>query len=171
MGKEPRRPSSVRPAEEPKKAVASFETNETELGFQAQVYNAVEDLPNRVRFPRDENNTGRMAALLMLWKRVADISEKKYDALVKMMVQDDIMTDPKSITTPGDHFLGGSNVMAINVNVSQPRREFNIDWFANELLAKYKVPIAVTKTIFEQAKQPGKTQTRKITVAEKGVNI
>jgi len=81
------------------------------------------------------------------------------------------MTDPKSITTPGDHFLGGSNVMAINVNVSQPRREFNIDWFANELLAKYKVPIAVTKTIFEQAKQPGKTQTRKITVAEKGVNI
>src|SRR5215831_14470187 len=140
------------------------------MGFQLQVYNALEDLPNKVEFP-DKSNIGRLAAMLMLWKRVADMADKKAEALQKLMIADGQMTDPKTITIPGDHVLGGGGAMTINCKVSQARREFNMDWFASKLLKEYKVPIAQTKAIFEQAKQPGTSHTRTITVSEKGISI
>jgi hypothetical protein len=39
---------------------------------------------------------------------------------------------------------------------------------ANRLMKDYKVPVSMTKQLIEEAKRPGTTQVRRITVAEKG---
>jgi|SRR3954470_670826 hypothetical protein len=143
---------------------------QTELGFQAQIYNDLEEMPNRIQFP-DKTNRGKMLAMLMLWKRVADLAQKKYDALIKQLVAEELMRDPKTITTPGTFVVAEANKMTVEVNVSRPRREFNFDWFANKLLKDYKIPPAVTRALMEEAKQTGDVQNRKIEVKERGVNI
>ena len=109
--------------------------------------------------------------MLMLWKRVADLAEKKYEALLKKLITEEVVKDPKTISVPGTHTIGSGGAMTVETNVSQPRREFNFDWFCNELHKKYKVPVAVTKALYEQAKQPGSTQQRSIKVKERGVEI
>jgi hypothetical protein len=142
----------------------------TEQAFQAQIYTQVEELPNKLTFP-DKSNRGKMLAMLMLWKRVGDIAEKKYEALMKQLIGEDLVKDPKSISTPGTYVIGEANAMTVECNVSVPRREFNMDWFAKELRRKYKVPEAVTKQLYEEAKQPGNSQIRRIAIKERGINI
>jgi hypothetical protein len=140
----------------------------TELGFQAQIFNDIDEMPNRLKFP-DKTNRGKLFALLTMWKKVEQIAEKKYGKLLEDMVKDEIIDDPKGLTTPGNHVLGESGKFSVNVNVSVPRREFNGDWLAARLMKDYKVPVAITKQLIEEAKRPGETQVRRITVAEKGV--
>jgi hypothetical protein len=145
-------------------------TMASEQAFQAQIYNDLEDMPNRITFP-DKSNRGKMLAMLMLWKRVADLAEKKYDTLMKQLIGEELIKDPKTITTPGTFVIGEANAMTVEANVSQPRREFNMEWFAKELKRKYKVPEAVTKQLYEEAKQPGSSQIRRIAIKERGINI
>lgn len=139
---------------------------DAELGFQAQIYTDLEGLPDRIKFA-DRSNKGKTFSLLILWKKVEQIASKKYDALMAQTITDGVFDDPKSISTPGNHVLAESNKFSVQLNVSVPRREFNLEWFAKELNKSHKVPIAITKALYEQAKKPGESQTRKITVAEK----
>lgn len=141
-----------------------------QLGFQAQIYNYVEEAPNEIEFP-DKTNKGRLLAMLMLWKRISTLADKKYDSLLKQLVEEGLVKDPKSLSTPGIFVIGEANKLTVEVNVSKPRREFNMEWFALELKKKHKVPEAVTRELFEKAKQEGTTQNRTVTVKEKGVNI
>jgi hypothetical protein len=143
---------------------------ETELAFQAQIYNYVEEAPNNVTYP-DKSNKGRLLAMLMLWKRINQLSDKKYDTLLAQLIEEEVIRDPKTINTPGVHLIGEANKLTVEVNVSKYRREFNMDWFAKQLKLKHKVPEAVTRELFEKAKQEGTSQTRTITVKEKGINI
>ncbi len=143
---------------------------DTALGFQAQIYQYVEEAPNHVKFP-DKTNRGKLLAMLMLWKRLSQLSDKKYDVLMKQLQEEELVKDPKTITTPGTFVIGEANTITVEVNVSKPRREFNMEWFCKELKRKHKVPEAVTRELYEKAKQEGTTQNRTITVKEKGVNI
>ena len=145
-------------------------TETMEMGFQAQIYSDLEEMPNRLKFP-DKSNRGKGFALMMMWKRVEQLAGKKYDKLVEELVRDDQLTDPKSLTVPGNHIIGESGKIAVQVNVSVPRREFNPDWLATKLQSDYKVPVAITKALIEEAKRPGSTQIRRITVLEKGSGI
>jgi hypothetical protein len=149
----------------PKKATAMKET--TELGFQAQIYNDVDEMPNRLTFV-DTSNKGKSFSMLLMWKKVEQLASKKYDKLLESMVGDGMMDDPKSLTVPGNHVLAETSKVSVMVNVSVPRREFNVDWLAKKLLKEYKVPEAMTKVLIEEAKRPGATQVRRITVSEKG---
>jgi hypothetical protein len=141
-----------------------------ELGFQAQIYNDLEEMPNRITFP-DKTNQGRLLAMLMLWKRVEALASKKYDALLAQLIQEDMLKDPKQLKTPGVVVIGQSKVLTVEVNVSKPRREFNMEWFCAQMKKQFKVPESVTKELYEKAKQEGSTQNRTITVKELGVNI
>jgi hypothetical protein len=142
----------------------------SDLAFQTQIYADLEELPNRLTFP-DKSNKGKMYALLFMWKRVQQLAEKKYDSHMKMLQAEELLDDPQKITTPGNHTLGDSGAISVVVNVSVPRREFNVDWLAKEMKKKYKVPEAMTKALVEEAKRPGATQVRRITVQEKGMNL
>ena len=143
---------------------------DTELAFQPQIYNYVEDAPNKIVFP-DKTNRGKMLAMLMLWKRMAALAEKKYETLLKQLVTEDLVKDPKTMSVPGQYRIGEANKISVELTVSKPRREFNMDWFAAELFKRHKVPIALTKELYEKAKQEGNSQSRTISVKEKGVDI
>jgi len=140
---------------------------DTNLGFQAQIYNDLEEMPNRIKFP-DRTNRGRSFAMLMMWKRVEQLALKKYTSLLENLVKEEQLDDPQKITTPGNHVIGESGKIAVQVNVSVPRREFNVDWLCKKLEKDYKVPVGITRQMIEEAKRPGDTQVRRITVAEKG---
>jgi hypothetical protein len=137
------------------------------LPLQAQIVMDVEGMPDRLKFP-DRTNRGKQFALLTLWKKVQQLAEKKYENLMAEMIKEEVIDDPKSLTTPGNHILAESGKFSVQVNVSVPRREFNSDWLAAEMMKRYKVPVAITKQLIEEAKRPGTTQVRRITVAEKG---
>jgi hypothetical protein len=137
------------------------------LGLQAQISMDVEAMPDRLNFP-DRSNRGKQFALLSMWKKVQQIAEKKYEKLLETMIREEVLDDPKTLTTPGNHVLAESGKFSVQVNVSVPRREFNPDWLANRLMKDYKVPVSITKQLIEEAKRPGTTQVRRITVAEKG---
>jgi len=139
----------------------------SDLGFQAQIYSDLDEMPNRLKFP-DRSNRGKQFALLVLWKKVEQMAAKKYEALLNGMIKEEVVDDPKEIKTPGNHVLAESGKFSVQVNVSVPRREFNADWLAHEMMKRYKVPVAITKQLIEEAKRPGETQVRRITVAEKG---
>lgn len=141
-----------------------------ELGFQAQIYNYVEEAPDKITFP-DKSNKGKLLAMLMLWKRMATLAEKKYDTLLKQTIDEDLVKDPKTLSTPGVHVIGEANKITVEVNVSKPRREFNMDWFCAQMKKQFKVPEAVTRELYEKAKQEGSVQNRAITVKEKGIGI
>jgi hypothetical protein len=143
------------------------DTNTSELSYQAQIVMDIENMPERLKFP-DKSNRGKSFALLILWKKVSQMAEKKYEKLLETMINDEMIDDPKSISTPGNHVLAESGKFSVQVNVSVPRREFNADWLANRLMKDYKVPVSMTKQLIEEAKRPGTTQVRRITVAEKG---
>lgn len=139
-----------------------------ELSYQAQIVMDVEGMPERLKFP-DKTNRGKSFALLILWKKVQQMAEKKYDKLLEDMIKEEMIDDPKSINTPGNHELATSGKFNIYVNVSVPRREFNSDWLAEKLMKDYKVPVSMTKQLINEAKRPGTTQIRRLTVVEKGV--
>lgn len=141
----------------------------TKLGFQAQLVNLIEDLPSKIDFPKSKHNLTYNIALLMFWKRIATMAERKYDALLAKMIEDKALMDPKAIKLAGDHVMGQSDTFTVNVNVSQPRKEFNLPWFCSQMQKKYKVPTATTMSLFEMSKQPGQSQQRRITISEKGV--
>jgi hypothetical protein len=143
------------------------DTTTSELSYQAQIVMDVEGMPDRLKFP-DKSNRGKSFALLILWKKVEQMAGKKYETLLETMIKDQMIDDPKSITTPGNHVLAESGKFSVQVNVSVPRREFNADWLANKLKKDYDVPVSMTKQLIEEAKRPGTTQVRRITVAEKG---
>jgi hypothetical protein len=140
------------------------------LSFQAQIYTELVTFPDRIKFP-DKSNRGKSFALLMLWKRIEQIAGKQYETLMQTLISDGQLDDPKTINTPGNHVLGDSGKLSVMVNVSVPRKEFNVDWLAAELNRKYKVPTATTKALVEEAKKPGNSQVRRISVAEKGTSI
>jgi hypothetical protein len=143
------------------------EINTTDLGLQAQIYTDVETMPDRIKF-RDRSNVGKALALLMMWKKVEQLAAKKYETLLKKQIEEGAITDPQSITVPGNHMLGGNNKIMIQANVSVPRREFNVDWLAARMEKDYKVPQAMTRQLVEEAKRPGSTQVRRVTVVERG---
>ena len=140
------------------------------IGFQAQILKALDELPARVKFP-DTSNRGKVYGLYALWKRVKAIAENKSEALLKEMQSEELITDPKTIKVTGSHTIGTAGKLEVIVDVSQPRREFNLDWFCTELHKKYKVPPSITRSLYEEAKKPGTTQSRTIKVMEEGVAI
>jgi hypothetical protein len=142
----------------------------TELGFQAQIYTDLEAMPDRLVWP-DKSNSGRRIAALALWKRVADLAEKKYDKLLAEAIEEKLIKDPKSITTPGTYEIGKGGHMTVECNVSVPRREFNMEWFAQKLYEGHQVPPPETKHLMETAKQPGGTQIRRLTILDRGTKI
>jgi hypothetical protein len=142
----------------------------TELGFQAQIYADLEDMPARLVWP-DRTNSGRKIASLALWKRVADLAQKKYDTLLAEAIEEKLIKDPKSITTPGTYEIGKGGNMTVECNVSVPRREMNFEWFAGQLQETYGVPGPETRHLFEKAKQPGGTQIRRLTILDRGSKI
>jgi hypothetical protein len=85
-----------------------------------------------------------------------------------MLIKEKLLDDPKEITTPGNHMIGESAKIKVDVNVSVPRREFNVEWLSKKMEDDYNVPQAVVRALVEEAKRPGSSQTRKITVLEKG---
>jgi hypothetical protein len=139
----------------------------TEASFQTQIYNDLEEMPNRLKFP-DKSNTGYALGLLFMWKRVSDLAEKKYESLRKLYIEEELVRDPKKFTAPGTYALAEAASLKMEVNVSQPRKEFNMEWFCKTLQKRYKVPPAITRQIYEEAKQPGEVQNRTVTVKEKG---
>lgn len=145
-------------------------TTTPDLGFQTQILKALDELPSRVAFP-DKSNKGRLYALLALWKRVKSIADSKSEALLAELQKEQLITDPKSITTAGTHTIGSAGKLEVTVDVTQPRREFNLDWFCAELQKGYKVPPSVTRSLYESAKRPGTSQTRTIKVKEGGIVI
>jgi len=143
---------------------------EVNQSFQLNVYNDLEEMPNRVTFP-DRTNKGKALATLMMWKRVSDLADKKYEALKGELIEHGLLKDPTTITTPGTFVIAEAGPISVEVNVTHPRREFNIDWFCDALEKKYRIPSATTRTLMEEAKRPGTTQSRRLTIKEKGVNI
>jgi hypothetical protein len=134
-------------------------------GLAIQTYNIVEKIPDAIVFP-DKSNSGRQIGLMIVWKQIADMAEKKYKALIETMVDSKLLRDYKQMNTPGVFTVAKSNNMEVKVSISVPRKEFNLDWFCNAMLSEYNVPIAATKMIYEQAKQPGAVQTRKLMAKE-----
>jgi|KBSMisStaDraftv2_1062788.scaffolds.fasta_scaffold119784_3 hypothetical protein len=141
-----------------------------DLGFQTQILKALDELPSRIKFP-DNSNKGRLYGLLAMWKRIKSIADNRGEALLKELQGEELIVDPKTIKTAGTHTLGTAGRLEVIVDVTQPRREFNLDWFATELQKRHKVPPALTKSLYEEAKRPGTSQTRTIKVTEKGVVI
>jgi hypothetical protein len=145
-------------------------TDTTELSFQAQVYADIEQMPNRLRFP-ERSNVGREFSMLLMWKKVEQFAAKRYETLITRLVSEEAIDDPKALTTPGNYVLGEAGKVSVQVNVSVPRREFNLEWLAKRLNKDYKIPEAITRQLVEEAKRPGKTQVRRVTVIEKGTGL
>jgi hypothetical protein len=139
----------------------------TNLGLQAQVWMDLDRLQDRLSFP-SRSNAGKDFAMLFVWKLIEQVSGKKYKELMDKLISDGRLVDPQTLSFAGNHVLGEAGRYIVQVNVSVPRREFNADWLANRLLKDYKVPHAITRQLIEEAKRPGNTQVRRVTVAEKG---
>lgn len=137
-----------------------------ELSLQAQIYNAVSTIPDKLVLP-DKSNEGARVATYATWKRIAQIAEKKAESSLALLIEDGIIKDPKSKDVAGEHELGKAGSLTVKLNVSVPRREFNFDWFAKKLLKEYKVPTVATRAYMEDAKQSGSVQTRTISVIDK----
>jgi hypothetical protein len=148
--------------------MAKVETEE--LGFQTQILRALDKLPSAISFP-DKSNKGRLYGLLALWKRVKAIADGKANAILDELQREELIRDPKEIKVAGTHSLGVAGKLEVSVDVTQPRREFNLEWFATEMQKRHKVPPASTKSLYEEAKRPGASQTRTIKVKEGGVAI
>ena len=142
----------------------------TDVGFQAQIIKALDALPSQIRFP-DNSNKGKLYGLYAMWKRIKSVADSRAETQLAELQREELITDPKSIKTPGTHTIGSAGKLEVVVEVTQPRREFNIEWFAAELQKSHKVPISVTKSLFEAAKRPGTSQNRTIKVSEEGVAI
>jgi hypothetical protein len=139
------------------------------LGLEAQLSMDVDKLEDRLKFP-DRSNTGRQYAMLFIWKKLEQIAGKKYKDLMDKLISDKQLQDPQKLTVAGNHILGEGGKYIVQVNVSVPRREFNTDWLATELGKRYNVPTAITRQLIEEAKRPGDTQVRRVTVVERGDN-
>jgi hypothetical protein len=144
------------------------EVNTSDLGFETQIYADLDVIGDRLKFP-DKTNRGKSFALLLMWKKIEQFAAKKYETLLVKLIAEEQLTDPKSLKTPGNFVLGESGKMSVQVNVSAPRREFNVDWLARQLNKDYNIPIAITKTLVENAKRPGETNVRRITILERGL--
>jgi len=142
----------------------------TDVGFQAQIVKALDVLPSHIRFP-DSSNKGKLYGLYALWKRVKSIADSRAEAQLAELQREELIVDPKTIKIPGVHAIGSAGKLEVVVEVTQPRREFNLEWFATELHRSHKVPISFTKSLFESAKRPGTSQNRTIKVTEEGVAI
>ena len=151
-------------------AKASKEPVGEGLVFQTQILKALDELPDRVQFP-DRSNKGKLYGLFALWKRVKSIADSKAEATLKELTTEELISDPKEIKAPGTHTLGTAGKLAVTVDVTQPRREFNLDWFCTEMQKRHRVPPALTRTLYEEAKRPGTAQSRTIKVTEGGVAI
>jgi|SRR6478735_5641355 hypothetical protein len=149
--------------------VKAFE-DKSEIGFQTQIMKALDELPSRIAFP-DRSNKGKLYGLLALWKKVKSIADNRYEAQLKELTANELITDPKSITTAGTHTIGNAGKLAVIVDITQPRREFNLEWFCAQLQKQYKVPASVTRSLYEDAKRPGTAQSRTVKVTEQGVAI
>jgi hypothetical protein len=90
------------------------DTNTSELSYQAQIVMDIENMPERLKFP-DKSNRGKSFALLILWKKVSQMAEKKYEKLLETMINDEMIDDPKSISTPGNHVLAESGKFSVQV--------------------------------------------------------
>jgi hypothetical protein len=139
------------------------------LGLEAQLWMDIDKMEDRLKFP-DRSNAGRQYAMLFIWKKLESIAAKKYKELVNKLVSDKQLHDPNELTIAGNHVLGESGRYIVQVNVSVPRREFNADWLAIELGRRYNVPTAITRQLIEEAKRPGDTQVRRVTIVERGDN-
>ena len=139
------------------------------LGLEAQLWMDVDKLEDRLKFP-DRSNAGRQYAMMFIWKKLETIAAKKYSELLKKLISDKQLNDPQELTLAGNHVLGESGKYIVQVNVSVPRREFNADWLATEFHKRYKVPVAITRQLIEEAKRPGDTQVRRVTIVERGDN-
>jgi hypothetical protein len=134
-------------------------TTENQGGLLMQAYNIVERVPDMLVFP-DKSNTGKSIGLFMVWKRISSLTEKKHRLLAESLIEDKLIKDYRKMDVPGTFEMARAGKMRLDVTVSVPRKEFNIDWFCEQMLKQYKVPVAMTKMLFEQAKQPGHTQTK-----------
>jgi hypothetical protein len=139
------------------------------LGLEAQLWMDIDKMEDRLKFP-DRSNAGRQFAMLFIWKKLESIAAKKYKELVQKLISDKQLHDPNELTIAGNHVLGEGGKYIVQVNVSVPRREFNADWLAAELGKRYKVPTAITRQLIEEAKRPGDTQVRRVTIVERGDN-
>ena len=137
------------------------------LGLEAQLSMDVDKLEDRLKFP-DRSNAGRQYAMMFIWKKLEAIAGKKYQELMQRLIADKQLQDPKELTVAGNHVLGEGGKYIVQVNVSVPRREFNTDWLASELDRRYKIPTAITRQLIEEAKRPGDTQVRRVTIVERG---
>ena len=138
------------------------------VSLQLQVYNAVQSLVEKLNWP-DKSNKGKSLQELFVWKHIGDLASKKYDQLMADLVEDGVMDNYKLNSTPGSYIIGESKTISVGLQVTQPRREFNMDLFCRELERRYHIPPAVTKQLFDAAKQPGNSVSRRITIAEKSV--
>jgi hypothetical protein len=144
-------------------------TKHTNLGIQAQLWMDVEELHNRLKFA-GRSNAGKDFGMLFVWKQLQQIAGKKYEELLQRLISDGRLVDPQSHSFAGNHVLGEAGRYIVQVNVSVPRREFSVDWLAQELAKNHKVPEAVTRQLVEQAKRPGNTQVRRVTITEKSAD-
>lgn len=62
---------------------------------------------------------------------------------------------PPTPAAPGEHMLSESPHFACTVKNSNPVRRFNLDEFARLLQAERKVPLHVTRELYEKAKLEG----------------
>lgn len=137
------------------------------LALEAQLSMDLDKLEDRLKFP-DRSNTGRQYAMLYVWKKLEQVAGKKYKDLMDKLVANKQLQNPQELTTAGNHVLGEGGKYIVQVNVSVPRREFNADWLATELGKRYNVPTAITRQLIEEAKRPGDTQVRRVTIVERG---
>lgn len=130
-----------------------------------QTVRALVNLEDKIKF-KDSGNIGMRLAKALMWKTIADVAKKRYEAERDQLIKDQLIEDPKQYNE-GDHQLGASRDITVLLSVSQPRREFSSDWLAKQLKKEYKVPEPITRALCEQAKQPGSVVNRTISIVEK----
>lgn len=115
--------------------------------------------------PDVKSNTGNRLGELYMWDEIAKYAKGRSDKLWEDAEQEKFI-NATELAAGQQHVLTTSPHFVCSAIVTQPVRRFDPTALANWFLAKYKVPVMVTKEQIELAKVPTKPMV-KLNIAEK----
>lgn len=115
--------------------------------------------------PDAKNNTGQHLGEMYMWDEIAKYAKGRSDMLWENAERDKFINTTE-LAAGQQHVLTTSPHFVCSAIVTQPVRRFDPTVLANWFLAKYKVPIMVTKEQIELAKVLTKPMV-KLNIAEK----
>lgn len=103
---------------------------------------------------KDKSNTGAMFAEWYFWDELERLAGNKAETLMKKMVADELLKDPKDFEAPGTYDLGECPGFVSTIAVTEKVRTFSVQEMARLLNKSHKIPVPAVIQAADAAKIP-----------------